>query len=203
MTDIEFFEDSHEYLVNGIATPSTTQLMHMMEEFSNMYKGVSKKVLMKKAAYGDYVHECVERIGKGLPIPDEFNWKSFEGIAVKRYMTLAVENDIHVDSSEQLIAYIDDDGLPLVAGKYDLLGTVKSEKALIDIKTTAKYDPVYLKVQLNAYRICLEQMLKEEIPKLYSLWLPKKGLGRLLPVDKMDSDKLLEKLRHAKARYRQ
>lgn len=197
---IEFFEDRHEYLVDGMATPSTTQLMHCMPEFSQMYRGVSNSVLMKKAKYGDGVHECIERVGKGFDLPSDFNWKSYEGLAVKRYLQLAVEHDIHIDSSEQTICYMDD-GEPLVAGKYDLLGSVKGERSLIDIKTTAKYDPVYLKVQLSTYKVCLEQMTGNEIDKLYCLWLPKKGLGRLLPVDAMETDKILEKLRRARKTY--
>lgn len=201
MSDIEFFEDTHEYLVDGVLTPSTTTLMHYMPEFAGMYKGVSKNVLAKKAAYGDRVHELVERVGKGLAIPDDFNWKSYEGIAVKRFMTLAVQNDIHVKSSEQLIAYIEGDGMPLVAGKYDLLGEVGGKPALIDIKTTAKYDPRYLSIQLSTYKVCLEQMTLSEVPCLYCLWLPKKGLGRLMDVDYIPD--ILERLRDAKAHIRQ
>ena len=200
MTDIEFFEDTHEYLVNGIVTPSTTQLMHHMPEFMGMYDKVPKRVLMRKAAYGDRVHELIEALGENPNAQVEFDLKSFEGIAVRRFLSLALQHEIQVKSSEQLIAYIDD-GMPLVAGKYDMLGEAEGKPALIDIKTTAKYDPQYLSIQLSAYKVCLEQMTQSEIPSLYCLWLPKKSLGRLIEVDYVPN--ILEKLRDAKAHIRQ
>ncbi|MBE6121169.1 MAG: hypothetical protein E7190_00465 [Erysipelotrichaceae bacterium] len=200
MTDIEFFEDTHQYLVNGVITPSTTTLMRLMPEFKDMYKGVSRRVLANKAAYGDRIHEMVESIAIAKKIPDGLNTKSYEGIAIKRYIQLAIENDIKAISSEQLICFFHD-GEPIFAGKYDLFGTIHGENALIDIKTTSKFHSDYLSVQLSMYRMAMEQQLLTEIPNLYCLWLPKKGLGRLVEVPPVPKETLLEKVIHAKETY--
>lgn len=200
MTDIEFFEDTHQYLVNGIITPSTTTLMRLMPEFRDMYTGVSRRVLANKAAYGERIHEMVESLALSKTAPDSLDLKSYEGLAIKRYMQLAEQNDIKATSSEQLICYLDGEE-PMFAGKYDLFGSVKGENALIDIKTTSKFHDQYLSVQLSMYRLAMEQQLQTEIPKLYCLWLPKKGLGRLVEVPPVPKERLLEKIADAKEAY--
>lgn len=201
MIDAQFFEETHQYLINGMLTPSTTQLMHLMPEFSSLYSGVSKAVLNKKAQYGDRVHELVESVGKGTPVPDDFAWSSYEGLALKRFLQLQEQHDITIESSEQIVAYIED-SIPLVAGKYDLLGNVEEKPSLIDIKTTSKYNPMYLEIQLSTYKICLEQM-GTTVEKLYCLYLPKKGLGKLIEVNPLPNEVALRKLHEACERQRQ
>jgi len=191
---IEFFEDTHTYVCDGIETPSVTNIITQLPQFIDMYKGIPKSILKRKAEYGDKVHEMVEQYAMTGEVPD-YERKSYEGIAVKRYMQLAIENDIHGISTEQAVAYYDNE-IPLYAGKYDLLATVKGEKAIVDIKTTAKYEANYLSHQLTLYKLAIEQLLKEDINKAYCLWLPKKNLGRLIEVQFQEPKGLLEKVKH-------
>lgn len=192
---IEFFEDTHQYLVDGIETPSVTSIITQLPQFKDMYKGIPKSILKRKAEYGDKVHEMVETFGMTGNVPD-YERKSYEGIAIKRYMQLAIENDIHISSTEQTVAYYENE-IPLYAGKYDMLGNILGNKAIIDIKTTMKYESEYLSYQLTMYKLAIEQLLKEDIQKAYCLWLPKKNLGRLIEVQFQEPKSLLEKVRHA------
>lgn len=194
---IDFFPDTHEYLVDGILTPSVTTLIKLMPEFQGMYKGVSASVLKSKAEYGDRIHELIECVGRGGEAPEV---EGYEAMALKRFITLKEQYDIQIESSEECIAYYHD-GLPLFAGKYDLYGTIEKRKALIDIKTTSKYHQDYLAVQLSAYKLALDQMGRP-VGLLGCLWMPKKGLGRLNFVDSLPEKVLLEKLIDASQTYK-
>lgn len=195
---ISFRESDHTYTVNGILTPSVTTLIKEMHP--DVYTGIPKRVLERKAHYGDRVHELVERAAEGN-LPKEVSEKSYEGIALRRFIQLQVENDIHVASSEQLVCYIDKDD-PLYAGKYDLLGTVHGKTAIIDIKTTAQYHADLLPIQLSMYVWAIEQMEKGlDIEEAYCLWLPKKGLGRMIPVNLLNKEKYLDHVRKAHGQY--
>ena len=44
---IEFIDEPHIYLVNGVITPSVSEILHFI--FPNKYKGVNRKILNKKA----------------------------------------------------------------------------------------------------------------------------------------------------------
>ena len=55
---IEFIEQQHIYLVDGVITPSVSQILHFI--FPDKYKNVDKKILNRKAEYGTKIHESVE-----------------------------------------------------------------------------------------------------------------------------------------------
>ncbi len=63
-----------------------------------------------------------------------------------------------------------------------MIGTVDGKHAIIDIKTTYQYHPLYLSYQLTLYKMAYEQMTGEKIEKAYCVWLPKKDLGQLYVV---------------------
>jgi hypothetical protein len=92
-------------------------------------------------------------------------------------------------------------GLPLYAGTYDMLGSVKGIPSVIDIKTTAEIHKDMLGVQLSLYKFAIEQAIKTEIQKGYVLWLPKKDLGMLMEIDLIKPDVLLPKVESAYERY--
>ena len=55
---ITFLEEPHIYLVDGIITPSVSEILHFI--FPDKYKGVDKRTLNKKAEYGTTIHESIE-----------------------------------------------------------------------------------------------------------------------------------------------
>jgi len=190
--NIEYLPDTHTYLVEGVVTPSVTQIIHQLKP--DKYKGIPKAVLKSAAAYGDIVHEAVEEIGQGRDIL--FREKSYEGIAIRRFRHLKAYHEIDIISAEQPVAYIDNNE-PLFAGRYDMVGTVRGEWAVIDIKTTSKYDRDYLEIQLSMYRMALQQK-GLHIDRAYCLWLPKKALGAFLEVDLRRPEELLPEIRKAR-----
>ena len=55
---IDFLEEPHIYLVDGVITPSVSEILHFI--FPDKYKGVDKRILNKKAQYGTTIHESIE-----------------------------------------------------------------------------------------------------------------------------------------------
>ena len=55
--DLEFIEDGHIYLVDGVITPSVTEIMKL--KFGNMYAGVDRQTLEEAAEKGTAVHEAI------------------------------------------------------------------------------------------------------------------------------------------------
>ena len=58
---IEYIDEIHTYLIDGIIVPSVSQILHD-KVFPDKYKGVPEKVLMAKAEYGTKVHSIIEDI---------------------------------------------------------------------------------------------------------------------------------------------
>lgn len=190
-----FNPSSHEYTWGETNVPSVTTLIKILAP--NPYSNVPKKILQKAADYGNRVHEAVENHALGK-VQDEV--EGFAGIALRRYETLEKEHDIVITSCEQRMLYFDDEK-PLYAGTYDMLGVVKGKTSLIDIKTTAEYHTDMLKYQLCMYKAALEQMNHFTIDKTYCLWLPKKGLGKLLEVEVPDINVILPLVKTAAGHF--
>ena len=86
-TMIEFIEETHTYLVDGVITPSVTTLIHEIW-MPSMYKGINADTLKRAASYGTKVHEMIEKWNKGEET--DVDRKSFEGLALRRYQSLAI-----------------------------------------------------------------------------------------------------------------
>ena len=185
---IEFFQEDHSYQVDGIITPSVTTLIGSIW-IPHKYDGISKSVLRKAADYGNRVHELIENCDGEMP--EWYERKSEEGRALKNWLRVRDIWNVQIQSCEQAVAYIGDDGLPMFAGMYDMVGTVGGKVALIDIKTTAKYDRSYLAYQLTLYKMAMEQMDEAlHIEEGYCFHVPKKGIASLIQVPFLDPDVL-------------
>lgn len=198
MTDLEkleFDSKKHTYAYDGTPVPSVTSLIRLM--CSDPYGTIPKGTLQRAAAYGTKVHDIIERTAMGENLGKV---EGFEGIAHRRFIELQSEWDIRTSSCEQKVVYVED-GLPLYAGTYDMLGSVKGIPAVIDIKTTAEVHKDMLTVQLSLYKYAIEQAIETEIQKGYVLWLPKKDLGMLMEIELARKESLLPKVETAYEKY--
>lgn len=145
-TTLEYFDDEHLYLVDGIQVPSITEILKV--RFGNKYSCVSKDVLQKAADAGTAVHEAIEAYclrGEDSPLQEVRNFKFLQS----RYNFDVLNNEVPV------ILY--DDDQPIAAGRLDLLLTIDNKLGIADIKRTSVLDKDYLFYQLNLYRIALQQ----------------------------------------------
>ena len=143
---LEYFDDTHEYLVDGVIVPSITQILKI--KFGNKYDGVSQKVLNRAAEKGTEVHEAIERYcktGENSDLKEVRNFKFLQ----KQYKFEVLDNEVPI------ILFLNDE--PVAAGRLDLVLKLDNKIGGGDIKRTATLDKEYLAYQLNLYRIGYRQ----------------------------------------------
>ena len=181
--EVEYFDDIHKYLVNGVIVPSVTEILEKI--FPNKYKNVPRETLMRKATYGTIIHNYIEQYENGF-ITQELNY--IQEASFRQYLKLKDKYNINVLEQEKIVNYKD-----VYAGRFDIYGEVNGVISLCDIKTTASLDKEYLSWQLSLY----EYAYGKEFDKLYAIWLPKKDLGKLVEIErksKEEIEKLLKKV---------
>ena len=73
---LEYIDEDHIYLVNGVIVPSITQLLKV--KFGRKYEGIDQETLNKAADAGTKVHEAIEhycKTGEESDLPEVRNFK--------------------------------------------------------------------------------------------------------------------------------
>jgi hypothetical protein len=184
--DLEFVEEGHLYIYNGVIIPSVSDILAFI--FPNKYKDVPDYILQNKAEYGSLVHELVEQLENGKTIEElkqdyEFNY--IVEASLEQHLRLKKEYEIETISQEKMVCY-----KGLYAGRYDSEAMIKRELSLVDRKTTAELDTEYLSWQLSFYELASGKTYD----KFYVEWLPKKGLGKIVEIERKPKKELLKKL---------
>lgn len=157
---LEYDDDTHTYLADGIIIPSVTQVLGL--KFGSKYDHVDPETLERACNYGTAVHKAVENYCT-LGIDDGSR-------EIRNYRFLKSYYDIKPIKNEIPIIIFADD-IPLVAGRLDMVAEIKGAVAIADIKTTSTLDKEYLGYQLNLYRIGLKQCYGIEATSLYGIHL--------------------------------
>ena len=159
---LEYDDDTHTYLVDGIIVPSITQILKV--RFGGKYAGVDKDTMQRAAQRGTDIHKAIELYCREQT---ESNYKELHN-----YKFLAKHHNFTVARNEVPIILCKF-GDPIAAGRLDLVLDMcnTGDKALADIKTTSTLDKEYLAYQLNLYRLGYMQSYDEEITKLYGVHL--------------------------------
>lgn len=153
---LEFDDDTHTYLLEGIIIPSITQVMK--KKFGGMYNNVPTDILRRSADHGTEVHKAIENYCKFEMGSDLRELKHFQ-VLQKRYGFQVIENEIPIVISD-----------PKVAGRLDLVIRDKQGRlAIADIKTTSVLDKEYVGYQLNLYKMGYEETYKQKIEALYAI----------------------------------
>lgn len=160
---LEFDEDTHTYLVDGVIVPSVTQIVK--KQFGKMYENVPPAVLKRASERGLAVHEAIETYCK---TGEKVEMEELDG-----FIRLVEQNKITVLANEVPVLFVKE--RPLFAGRLDMYiekqGANDGDFAIADIKTTYRLDNSYLGYQLNLYRVAFEQSYKMDITKLYGMHL--------------------------------
>lgn len=175
---IEFLEEEHIYLLDGVITPCVSDILHFI--FPDKYAGINKTILNNKAKYGSTVHKAIECLEQNLELP---KLDYIQEASIEQYKKLKEKYNIDVISQEQRVHYKDK-----YCGTYDMEAMVNKLHSLIDVKTTAELDKEYLSWQLSYYELAIGKKFK----KLYCLWLPKKDLGKLVEIKRKTKKELLK-----------
>lgn len=191
---IDFLEEPHIYLVDGVITPSVSEILHFI--FPEKYKNVSSYILNKKAQYGTTIHQSVEMLEnnlKTMSIEEAFNvtvqaldLNYIQEVSLHQYLKLKDKYQIEVLEQEQMIHFKN-----YYAGRFDMIARIKNNLCLCDIKTTAELDEEYLSWQLSYY----EMAVGKKFDKLYAIWLPKKDIGQVVEIKRKTKKELMKKLK--------
>ena len=161
---LEFIDDGHLYLCDGVILPSITQALKV--KFGGKYAGIDKETLQRAADKGTAVHEAIEaycKDGTESDLPEVRNFRFLQ----KTYKFSVLENEVPVILSK--------DGKPILAGRLDMVIEMEKDTGkqigLADIKRTASLDKEYLTYQLNLYRIAYQQTYGSEIQFLRGIHL--------------------------------
>jgi len=158
--DLEYFDDTHTYLVDGIVVPSITQLLKV--RFKNKYATVDASTLKRASEKGTEAHRAIEeycKTGTESDLPEVRNFKFLQ----KHYGFTVMENETPV------ILFKDDEAV--CAGRLDLVLMMDDKTGLGDIKRVSTLDKEYLALQLNLYRIAYQQCYGVQIDFLKGLHL--------------------------------
>lgn len=181
---VKFDKDNHIYTVYGKEVPSVTQILK--EVFPDKYSGIPPEILEKKAQYGTELHKYIEVIEKKKPkkplayIKRYFQPNMYQEESIKQYLKIKEENKIKVLANEKMVFY-----QLYYCGTLDMIAKVNGKIAIIDIKTTAELDELYVSYQNSLY-----EMANGKVDELYCLWLPKGHIGKLVKVDRIDNQLL-------------
>ena len=183
---VEFIEDGHIYLVDGIIIPSVSDILNFI--FPNKYSNVPRQILNSKAEYGSRVHEAIECLEKGETLP-QLNY--LQEASLEQWKKLKSENKIEVIEQEKMVNYGSH-----YCGRFDMIANVNGAYSLCDIKTTAKLDKESLSWQLSFYALAHNpDKYETEFEKFYAIWLPKREIGEVVEIERKTKEELLEKLK--------
>lgn len=157
---LEYIDETHTYLYDGVVLPSITQLLKV--KFGNKYNGIPKETLERAAEQGTAVHKAIEDYEQGgyeSALPELRNYKFLK----KAYKFECVSNEVPV-----VLFW---NGEAVAAGRLDLVLQEGEQIGLGDIKRTSALDKNYLAYQLNLYRIAYQQCYDTQIDFLRGLHL--------------------------------
>lgn len=158
---VEFLEDSHIYLCDGMILPSITKIMKI--KFGNKYDGIPEEILKRASEKGNRVHKAIEEFEK-------YNFNDIGCTELKNYKFLKKNYKFEcLDNEVPVIIFKDDE--PVACGRLDLVLEEQGQVGLGDIKRTSVLDKEYLAYQLNLYRIGYQQCYGTEISFLRGVHL--------------------------------
>ena len=169
--EVEYYEDGHIYLVDGVRLPSITGMLRM--RFGGKYAGVSPETLRRAADRGTQVHAAVEAWVKTGAEADLPELRGFKWLTEHAGMTPI--------RSEVPLVLCDQRGEAIACGRCDLVMRKGADLCGADIKRTSTFDREYVAAQLNLYRIAYRQSWGEEWTRLYGLHL-REWMRRLIEV---------------------
>ena len=143
---LEYFDDTHTYLYDGIMLQSVTQILGV--KYKNDYASVPPSVLNNASKRGTAVHKAIEN----------FNVSGYDdgSEAVRNFKFLQKQYGFEVLDSELPIVIFKDD-MPIACGRLDMTMLMDGETGIADIKTVSTLNKEKIAYQLNLYRIGLMQ----------------------------------------------
>lgn len=143
--DLEYYDDEHVYLFNGVILPSVTQII---DGKFNDYADVPKQVLNRAAERGTKVHKQIENFCKS-GVDDG-------STAIRNFKFLQNQYGFEVLDNELPVVIFEND-IPVACGRLDMTIEMDGRVGIADIKTCSALNKPKIAYQLNMYRLGLMQ----------------------------------------------
>ena len=188
--NLEYLDDSHTYLYEGVILPSITTIIGGLEQFKDKYAGIPERVMERARQRGNRLHEIIEEYEtQGIEEVEEehknflLDYKFLK--KMYKFKVLGCEIPVLLSLNGEVIS----------AGRLDLLVENEDGKlGIVDFKSTSVLDKEYLTYQTNAYRMGYEQTYGKKIDFIASLWIYKgKRKYKELPINEDLINEMLEK----------
>lgn len=179
---LEYDDEGHIYIVDGIIVPSVTQIL---SKHFNDYKGVSPDILERAANKGTALHSAIENYEKTGHTSDLQEFKDYLFLKkIKCFENIA---------NEIPIIFFDGDDCKF-AGRLDQVIKINGVYGINDFKRVSAPNREKICYQLNLYRLGYMQTYKKNIEHLSFMQL-KDGKRKFvsLPINEELSIKLLDK----------
>lgn len=174
---LEFDDEAHGYIVNGIITPSVSSILK--RKFDD-YVNVPFKILEAAADKGTAMHKAIEVYEKTGKESDLQEFRNY--LFLKKYFKIEnVENELPV-------AYFED-GLPVFAGTIDQVCRIDGVPAINDFKRVSAPNKEKIAYQVNLYRLAYNQTFGVEIEALSFMQL-RENVRRFTPLPIMKNEEL-------------
>lgn len=171
-SNIEYLDDVHAYLIDGVIVPSVSELIRF--KYPDIYKDIPEKILKQKANYGTKVHDYIQMfVNKDITM-EEIQAKNIDPnikIAVEQFEILRKKWAFFIQDMEQIVHYKDK-----YAGRYDIR---TEDNFIIDIKTTAQLHENLLALQIGLYNMACSI----DCGIGYCIWLPKGKAGKVVTIN--------------------
>lgn len=184
---LSFDQRIHQYTVNGLKYPSVTEILQLAG-LGPDYNNIPPVILEQKRDLGTFVHEASEYVDMGAEVPD---YPGADGY-VQAYRNFKAEHNFVPVEAELQISH----RILKYAGMIDRIGSIKSNLAVIDLKTTASIEIGYVGPQTAAYEEAYRLItgIKRRLPR-YTLQLKADGTYKLIECkDKEDFQAFLSAL---------
>ena len=166
--EIEFIEESHTYLVDGMIVPSVTQIMKPLSD--QYYGATSPEVLQNAARRGTEVHKAIYDLEQ-TGMAQEGNASPY----VQNYLVAKKLKGFKPLMQEFQLT----DGV--FCGTLDMLAELNGQQVIIDLKCTSQLNKELAEVQLAGYQELCEKNgigvdatyilhLKRDTYKLYKIY---------------------------------
>lgn len=179
---LEYIDEQHIYVLDGRIIPSVSEIINIV--LDNPYENIPSYILENAAEYGTEIHLILQEYEEGK---NRDFYTIMQEITLDEYKRIKQEEEFEVIDQEKMIHYQN-----LYAGRYDILAKNKNGTILIDIKTTAELDIKRLELQLSLYN----KVVKAE--RLACIWLPKDKPAKLVNINEIETDTILEKYKEIK-----
>lgn len=177
---VEFIEEQHIYLVDGILTPCVSNILAFK---FNDYGAVSQEVLQRASERGTELHEAIEQW--------ERNGTPSELREFKNYLFLKKHHGFTNIANEVPVIY-EKDGRVLYIGTLDQIIELDGKCGINDFKRVSAPNKQKIAYQLNLYKMAYEQSYGKKIDFLsYTHLRETVRKFNLLPINEEVTLKLL------------